>query len=43
MIARGLTDEQIVERFHRPSRKPKGVYGTFSTLDPEIVSLCQGG
>lgn len=26
------SDEEIVERWHRPSCKPKGVYGTFSTL-----------
>lgn len=42
LIARGLTDEQIVERWGRPSCKPKGVYGTFSTAAPEIVSLRAG-
>ena len=39
LIREGLTDEQIVERFKRPSFKPKGVYGTFSTPDPDILSL----
>lgn len=39
LICRGLTDEEIVARFHRPSCKPKGVFGTFSTPDPDIVSL----
>lgn len=34
----GMTPTQIVERFYRPSRKPKGVYGTFSTPDPVIAS-----
>lgn len=37
LIARGLTPEQIVQRWARPSCKPKGVYGTCSTADPEIV------
>lgn len=31
--------DQIVERWNRPSDKPKGVYGTCSTADPAIVSL----
>lgn len=39
LMSQGFTDEQIVERFQRPSCKPKGVYGTFSTPDPDIVSL----
>jgi hypothetical protein len=39
MMSLGLTDEEIVARYHRPSRKPKGVFGTFSTPDPDIVSL----
>lgn len=32
LIGQGLTDEQIVERWAIPSCKPKGKYGTFSTL-----------
>lgn len=39
LMSQGLTDEQIVERFNKPSHKPKGVYGTFSTPDLDIVSL----
>lgn len=35
----GMTEEQIIERFHQPSAKPKGRYGTFSTPDPAIASL----
>lgn len=42
MIGLGMTDEQIVEQFHKPSTKPKGKYGTFSTPDPVIVSLLKG-
>jgi hypothetical protein len=42
LIARGLSDEEIVERFHTPSFKPKGVYGTCSTPDPDIASLSKG-
>ncbi len=37
-----MTFEQIVERYHRKSSKPKGVYGTFSTPDPFIASLSKG-
>lgn len=35
----GMTDAEIIERFHRPSSKPKGKFGTFSTPDPSIASL----
>lgn len=42
LLSEGLTAEQIVERFNRPSAKPKGVYGTFSTPDPDILSLSKG-
>lgn len=35
----GMTDIQVIERFHRPSWKPKGKYGTFLTPDPTIASL----
>jgi hypothetical protein len=37
----GMTWESIVERYHLPSPKPKGVYGTYSTPDPVIASLHQ--
>ncbi len=39
MLGAEMTDTEIVERFHRYSCKPKGVYGTFSTPDPVIASL----
>lgn len=36
----GLNAEQIADRFYNlPSKKPKGVYGTYSTPDPDIASL----
>jgi hypothetical protein len=35
----GMTDAQVIERFHQPSSKPKGKFGTFSTPDPTIASL----
>ena len=38
-LSAGLTFAQIVERYHKPSQKPKGKYGTFSTADREIASL----
>lgn len=41
LISLGLTSEQIIERYHRPSDKPKGVYGTYLTPDPEIASLAK--
>jgi hypothetical protein len=39
LLCEGLTFEEIIERYHRPSDKPKGKYGTFSTADPVIASL----
>lgn len=39
LLSKGLTFEEIVDRWNRPSDKPKGVYGTCSTADPDIVSL----
>lgn len=39
MINQGLTDDQINERWQMPSHKPKGKYGTFSTLGPYRGSL----
>ena len=42
LIGKGLTFAEIEDRFYRPSCKPKGVYGTFSTADPEIASQYQG-
>lgn len=36
----GLSAEQIADRFYNLySKKPKGVYGTFSMPDPDIASL----
>lgn len=35
----GMTAEQIIERYHKPSAKPKGKYGTYSTADKTIASL----
>lgn len=35
----GLTAEQIVERYYKPSIKPKGKFGTYSMPDPTIASL----
>lgn len=32
LICSGMTDKQIIERWNIPSCKPKGKYGTFSTL-----------
>jgi hypothetical protein len=37
-----LTVEEICERWAKPSCKPKGVYGTYSTADPGIVSRLTG-
>jgi hypothetical protein len=42
LFGKGLTAEQIIERYMRPSAKPKGVYGTFSTPDQGILSLLKG-
>lgn len=39
MFWSGMTDTQIIEKFHRPSSKPKGKYGTYLMLDPTIASL----
>jgi hypothetical protein len=38
LLLKGMTFEEIRERYQKPSRKPKGVYGTFSTPDPTIAS-----
>lgn len=42
-LLRMLTDEEILSRWRQPSCKPKGVYGTFSTADPDIVSRQTAG
>ena len=42
LLGLGLTFDQIVERWAKPSCKPKGKYGTFSTADPVIASLPTG-
>ena len=41
-IGEGLTNEEIVARWHTPSFKPKGKYGTYETPDPAIASLVRG-
>lgn len=41
MIGSGLSFTDIVELWKRPTRKPKGVYGTFSMPDLFIASLHQ--
>lgn len=42
LIGKGLSFSEIVQRWNRPSCKPKGVYGTFSTPDRAIASLAKG-
>jgi hypothetical protein len=42
LIGSGLSWPEIVKRWNTPSSKPKGVYGTCSTPDPDIASLFQG-
>jgi hypothetical protein len=39
MFSKGMSFQDIIERFNKKSCKPKGVYGTFSIPDQEIVSL----
>lgn len=41
LIASGLSFEEILARWHAPSKKPKGKYGTCSTADPAIASLAK--
>lgn len=41
LFSLGFTSEQIIARYNRPSDKPKGVYGTYSTADPAIASLAK--
>lgn len=38
LLGRGFSEAEIVARWNTPSCKPKGVYGTCSTPDLEIVS-----
>lgn len=42
LLSAGLTFDQIVERYYKPSQKPKGKYGTYSIADQEIASLAKG-
>ena len=42
LLLKGLTAEQIINRYNRPSDKPKGVYGTFSMPDPTIALRSKG-
>lgn len=37
-FSKRMTEEEIIRRFYLKSSKPKGVYGIFSTPDPDIVS-----
>jgi hypothetical protein len=39
LLWQGMSFEEIVERYHRKSSKPKGKFGTYSTPDPTIASL----
>lgn len=41
LFSTGLSFDQIIERFYRPSFKPKGKYGTYKTPDHFIASLYQ--
>jgi hypothetical protein len=41
MFSRGMTYEQIIEKFYKKSNKPKGLYGTYSIPDQEIVLLAK--
>lgn len=41
LISMGMSTEQIISRYHKHSDKPKGVYGTYLTPDPEIASLAK--
>jgi len=42
LISVGMSFEDIVARYHKPSHKPKGKYGTSLIADPEIASLAKG-
>lgn len=42
LIWAGMSTEQIIERYNKPSLKPKGKYGTYSIADPAIASLVRG-
>lgn len=42
LLAAGLSFEEIERRWHAPSRKPKGKYGTCSIADRAIASLAKG-
>jgi len=37
-LLRSLSWAEIVKRYDQPSKKPKGVYGTFTAPDPYIVT-----
>lgn len=41
LISMGFDSKAIIDRYYQKSDKPKGVYGTFSTPDPEIASLAK--
>lgn len=41
LLSAGLSFAEIVQRWNKPSHKPKGKYGTYSTADPAIASLAK--
>ena len=41
LLSSGMSFEDIVARYHLPSCKPKGKYGTSLIADPEIASLAK--
>lgn len=42
LLSAGMSFEEIVERYNKPSCKPKGKYGTSLIADPVIASLAKG-
>lgn len=41
LISLGFDQKQIIDRYYQKSDKPKGMYGTYLTPDPEIASLAR--
>lgn len=42
LLRSGMTWQAVIDRYAAKSNKPKGVYGTSSTPDPDIASLRKG-
>lgn len=40
-LLRTMTFKEVISRYHQKSCKPKGVFGTYSTADPDIASLAK--